>query len=43
MPNSKNVTGAKPKVAGAIYRAPLGTVLPTDATTTLATEYICIG
>ena len=43
MPNSKNVTGAKPKVAGAIYRAPLGTVLPTDATTTLTAEYKDLG
>lgn len=43
MPNSKNVTGAKPKVAGAIYRAPLGTALPTDATTALAAEYKDLG
>lgn len=33
--NASNVTAAKPKVGGAIYMAPLGTVLPTDATTEL--------
>lgn len=32
-----------PKVGGAIYRAPLGTALPTDATTALAAEYIAQG
>lgn len=32
---SANVTAAKPKVGGAIYAAPVGTTLPTDATSTL--------
>ena len=31
MANAKNVTAAKPKVGGAVFRAPLGTTLPTDA------------
>ena len=31
MANAKNVTAAKPKVGGAVHRAPLGTPLPTDA------------
>lgn len=35
MPNVSNVTVGKPKVAGAIWRAPKGTTLPTTATATL--------
>lgn len=35
MPDAKNVTAGKPKVGGAVFRAPLGTALPTDATTAL--------
>ena len=35
MPNVSNVTVGKPKVAGAVWRAPKGTTLPTDASTTL--------
>ncbi|MFC0360503.1 phage tail protein [Enterococcus canintestini] len=31
MSDVKNVTTAKPKVGGAVYSAPLGTALPTDA------------
>ena len=38
-----NVTTGKPKVSGGIYRAPLGTVLPTDASTTLAGTYTSLG
>lgn len=33
--NAKLVTAAKPKVGGAVHRAPLGTPLPTDAKTAL--------
>ena len=35
MSNAQNVTVGKPKVGGAVFRAPLGTELPTDATTAL--------
>ena len=43
MPNAQNVSTGKPKVAGAIYRAPLGTTLPTDASTTLAGAFVELG
>lgn len=38
-----NVTAGKPKVAGAVFRAPLGTTLPTDATTNLASAFVAMG
>lgn len=38
-----NVSVGKPKVAGAIYAAPLGTALPTDATTALNTAFKALG
>lgn len=38
-----NVTTGKPKVSGGIYRAPLGTALPPDATTALAGTYVSLG
>ena len=41
--NAMNVTTGKPKKAGAIYRAPLGTTLPTDATTALDSAFKCLG
>lgn len=43
MADVKNVTSAKPKVGGAIYSAPLGTVLPTDATTALNVAFKALG
>ena len=38
-----NVTAGKPKIEGAIYRAPLGSTIPTDAVTSLASAYKCLG
>lgn len=41
--NTANVAAGKPKVGGAIFRAPIGTTLPTDATTPLGAAFKCIG
>ena len=41
--NAAYVTAGKPKVGGAVYRAPLGTTLPTDATTALASAFVSLG
>lgn len=43
MANAKKVTASKPKVGGAIFRAPIGTALPTDATTALNTAFKNLG
>ena len=43
MSNVANVSAGKPKVGGAICRAPLGTALPTDATSTLAEAFAGLG
>src|SRR5690625_2654209 len=43
MSNAQNVTTAKPKVGGAIYTAPLGTELPTDAITELDSAFKSLG
>ena len=43
MPNVANVSTGKPKVAGAVFRAPLGTTLPTDATSTLDAAFKELG
>ena len=41
--DSANVSAAKPKTAGAVFAAPLGTALPTDAVTALSAEYLPLG
>lgn len=43
MANAKRVTASKPKVGGAIFRAPIGTPLPTDATTALNAAFKNMG
>lgn len=43
MSKKDNVTAAKPKVGGAMYVAPAGTALPTDATTALAEAFKSLG
>lgn len=41
--NAAHVSVGKPKVGGAIFRAPLGTALPTDATTQLNEAFVNLG
>lgn len=43
MQDSNNVTYGKPKVGGAVYYAPIGTALPTDATTALNATFKSLG
>lgn len=43
MTDTANVSTAKPKVGGAIHSAPLGTTLPTDATTVLTEAFKSLG
>lgn len=43
MTNAKLVTVSKPKIGGAVWRAPLGTALPTDAVSALDTAFVSLG
>lgn len=43
MSDAKNVTVGKPKIGGAIHRAPLGTTLPVDAKTQLEEDFTSLG
>lgn len=43
MSNAINVSTAKPKIGGAIWSAPLGTTLPTDAVSTLDDAFKSLG
>ena len=43
MSKTENVSTAKPKVGGAIYSAPSGTVLPTSALTAVGVEFKSLG
>ncbi len=40
---ASNVSTGKPKVGGAIYRAPLKTTLPTSVSETLDAAFVCLG
>ena len=41
--NKDNVTVGKPRVGGAVYIAPIGTTLPTNATDDLSSVFKCLG
>ncbi|MBQ3321892.1 MAG: phage tail protein [Firmicutes bacterium] len=41
--NANYVSTGKPKVGGAVFKAPTGTTLPTDATTALDNAFVCLG
>lgn len=44
MPNVvSNVTAGKPNPTGAIFRAPVGTTLPTDTDASLDEAFVCLG
>ena len=43
MPKINEVTAGKPNVVGAVFRAPLGTALPSDAKTALIEAYKDLG
>lgn len=43
MPNTAQVTAGKPRVGGHVYRAPIGTTVPTDAITNLTSAFIDMG
>ena len=43
MATATNVSAGKPKIGGAVYRAPAGTTLPTDASTALANAFVALG
>lgn len=42
-PSANNVAAAKPDVAGGVYYAPLGSTLPTDASTALDSAFTALG
>lgn len=43
MSSTTNISVGKPKIGGAIYNAPAGSTLPTDASTALDEAFKCLG
>ena len=43
MSDAKNVSAGKPKIGGAIFRAPHGTTLPTDTAAALDPAFKALG
>lgn len=43
MPTAANVSTGKPKITGAVYRAPVGSTAPTDASTALDSAFAELG
>ena len=43
MASVSNVSASKPSISGAVYRAPRGATLPTDATTALDVAFLPLG
>ena len=38
-----NITTGKPKISGAVFRGPLSATIPTNATTALSSDFVCLG
>ncbi|MDO4800608.1 MAG: hypothetical protein Q4A15_00435 [Prevotellaceae bacterium] len=38
-----NISTGKPNIAGAVYVAPMTSTVPTDATTPLGSDFVCLG
>ncbi|MBR4406077.1 MAG: hypothetical protein IKT30_06855 [Bacteroidaceae bacterium] len=38
-----NVSTGKPNISGAVYVAPIGSPIPTNPTSTLSADYVCLG
>lgn len=41
--DASNVSTGKPKITGAVFNAPIGTTIPTDAVTALNEAFDCVG